>query len=44
MILKCSCENKQQDTMYGKDMRVHNKTTKINTYRCVVCGKERAKV
>jgi len=41
MILKCDCKNKQQDKMYGNQMRVMNKTSKDSTYRCTVCAKEK---
>ena len=37
------CENcklhKYQDTKYGKDIRVANKTIKLNGFRCTVCEK-----
>mgnify|MGYP007009265774 CR=1 FL=1 len=37
-LMNCSCKNVYQDQQYsGK--RVHNKTTKIDTYRCTSCGK-----
>ena len=46
MILRCTCENKGQDELHGKGMRVHNLALKgMNTapgYRCTVCGKIRA--
>ena len=42
--MKCNCPNKQQDEMYGPQMRVHNKCkTKgaTPTYVCTVCGKKK---
>ena len=35
-ILKCNCEHKSQDELYGKGMRVFNKSTK--GLRCTICG------
>lgn len=43
-ILKCTCENKFQDSRYGKKNRVHNKTENRSNrgdWRCTVCGKEK---
>ncbi len=46
-IIKCSCKNEHQDKMYGKSMRLANKTEKVslnkNYYRCTVCNKETTK-
>jgi len=44
-IKKCTCNNKFQDQIHGKGMRVANecKSTKDATrkkFRCTVCGKE----
>lgn len=42
-ILRCNCESKFQDDLYGKQMRVFNECIangKVNSYRCTVCGKE----
>ena len=43
-IIHCNCNNKYQDTKYGKNKRVANKTTKhtvdYTVYRCTVCAKE----
>jgi hypothetical protein len=46
-ILKCNCAFEMQDKLHGKQMRVHNKTTKKAAgdkfmWRCTVCLKERA--
>ena len=38
-ILKCKCEHKSQDEMYGKLNRVFNELGN-NKYRCTVCGNE----
>jgi hypothetical protein len=35
----CSCEHEYQDKKYGKNKRVHNKTT--NGWRCTACGNEK---
>lgn len=34
-ILPCKCQHPSQDELYGKQMRVHNKTA--SQYRCTVC-------
>lgn len=40
-IKRCTCENEQQNKMYGKGNRVCNKTRdNPPKYRCVVCLKE----
>jgi hypothetical protein len=39
MVLKCECRHESQDKMYGYEMRYHNKTIKVNEYRCTVCEK-----
>lgn len=37
-LVSCSCKNVFQDERYsGK--RLHNKTTKLEEYRCTSCGK-----
>lgn len=41
--IKCTCHNEYQDKVYGKDIRVHNKTAKKPSpdtviVRCTVCG------
>lgn len=45
MILHCGCQMGRgaiyQDDLYGVGRRVHNKTTKENSYRCTLCGAER---
>ena len=50
MILAyCNCENRCQDMMYGKGLRLHNlmndgkrnETTGYFEGRCCVCGSER---
>ena len=33
----CACVHEVQDTMYGKNIRLHNKGNK--GYKCVVCQK-----
>lgn len=41
MILECTCRHEFQDRMYGRQMRVHNRSDKpgqTNKYRCTVCG------
>ena len=39
MTKRCSCKHPDKDKKYGKQQRVHNKTTK--GYRCTVCGKDK---
>ncbi len=41
MIIKCSCEHKYQDKVYGKGRRVMNPTSSMGQYRCTVCGAEK---
>ncbi len=51
MLLKCTCKNDTQDTLYGRGFRIHNacfpKKLPERWYRCTVCsgvkmvGKER---
>jgi len=44
MVLRCSCKHEYQDKKYGKGMRYHNETRKIQQpYRCTVCGTGRSK-
>lgn len=42
-IIKCDCKNEYQDEKYGKDQRVHNKTSGKDgrNWRCTVCKKEK---
>ena len=40
-ILRCSCKHEFQDNHYGKGMRLFNKTSKLDIYRCTVCCNER---
>ena len=42
MIVNCSCPNKGQDELHGKNRRVANKfaAKSGNGYRCSVCEKE----
>lgn len=40
-VMQCDCENKSQDAMYGRWMRLHNFCPGKANYRCTVCGKER---
>ena len=35
-IIKCTCEHKSQDEIYGKNMRLHNGNMK--GYKCTICG------
>ena len=35
-IFSCKCKHEAQDELYGKNMRLHNKTT--SQYRCTVCA------
>ena len=35
----CTCQHEYQDRKYGKNKRVHNKTTK--GWKCTVCGDEK---
>jgi len=42
MILKCNCIHREQDSLHGFELRVHNET-KAGSYRCTVCGKTRPK-
>lgn len=41
MIIKCTCEHKQQDKLHGDKNRVYNKRAgakdKREEYRCTVC-------
>jgi len=39
-ILSCDCECPQQDKIYGKGKRVHNKM-KDDSWRCTCCQKEK---
>jgi len=47
MKLKCSCTNKGQDELNGKQVRVFNETKKTSmneiVYRCTVCLHEKTK-
>ncbi len=38
-IMKCYCKHEFQDSRYGKQNRVYNKTKDDGIYRCTVCGK-----
>ena len=41
--LSCTCKSEFQDERYGKGIRVFNEMTsgtKVNGYRCTVCGRE----
>jgi hypothetical protein len=44
-IATCNCVHTFQDKRYGKNKRVHNKSTKKNLYpkrhRCTVCLNEK---
>lgn len=39
-LLSCTCKSEYQDRVYGKGMRVHNKSvSKLGTkFRCTICG------
>jgi len=39
MIQKCTCQHDYQDSVYGKNNRVHNPTGKATEIRCTVCNK-----
>ena len=39
-VLTCDCICPQQDKLYGKGKRLHNKT-KNDEWRCTSCRKER---
>lgn len=47
-IIRCECKHEYQDAKYGKNRRVGNKTAKgpanNPSYRCTVCGTERAPI
>lgn len=38
IILQCNCKDEQQDKMYGKDQRLHNKSADGKTAYCTVCS------
>lgn len=38
---KCTCPQEFQDKIYGKGVRVHNKTNKPSEFRCTGCGVSR---
>jgi hypothetical protein len=46
-LLRCTCEHPYQDTIYGKEIRVHNLVAAAKSvmliWRCTVCQSERAK-
>ena len=37
IIKKCTCKHEFQDKVYGKGMRVHNKSDKDPVCYCTVC-------
>lgn len=37
---KCSCLSPFQDSLYGKQMRLHNPAKKMTGLRCTVCNHE----
>jgi len=39
---KCECKNEYQDKQYGTGIRIMNKMTKTDGYRCTSCGKEKS--
>jgi len=39
-ILSCVCEHEFQDAEYGYRKRLCTGTSKLNVYRCTVCGRE----
>lgn len=46
-IKECKCVNAYQDSIYGKNKRVHNKAGsagKAPVARCTVCGSEKGGV
>lgn len=38
LIAKCTCKSEFQDSLYGKGMRVFNRTEDGKGGRCTVCG------
>ena len=40
-VILCSCICPQQDKIYGKDKRLHNKMKEEGMWRCTCCKKER---
>lgn len=38
---KCSCVQTYQDSVYGKGIRLWNKTKGLGEYRCTSCGTTR---
>lgn len=42
VIIKCTCENEFQDSMYGKGNRIANICRGGDYGRCTVCVKEKA--
>lgn len=38
---KCHCVQAYQDSLYGRGVRVWNKTAKTGEYRCTGCGTTR---
>lgn len=44
-VLKCRCEYKQQDALYGEGNRLHNRMPStdrpVQGWRCTVCGNEK---
>lgn len=47
MIIQCTCEHKDQDTLHGSKRRVANPTAKTTQDKkvlvCTVCGKQHTK-
>lgn len=42
-VLPCDCKHADQDDLYGRGNRLHNRVTKSEkTWRCTVCKKERS--
>ena len=39
--LPCDCDCPQQDKIYGKGKRLHNKMKEDGMWRCTCCQKER---
>jgi hypothetical protein len=41
MLMKCSCRHTGQDNLHGEGIRVFNKVSKENSFRCSVCKTEK---
>jgi len=41
-IVKCNCVSEYQDGVHGNGNRLHNFAAKNGSWRCTVCGNEKA--